>query len=50
MSAVFSELAKGDGVTAGLRKVTDDMKVTHTNTHSRVGALAHFVVFLILKI
>lgn len=27
MSAVFSELAKGDGVTAGLRKVTDDMKV-----------------------
>ena len=36
--ALFAEINKGDGVTKGLKKVTDDQK-THKNPNLRAGAL-----------
>ncbi|TGZ67137.1 hypothetical protein CRM22_004937 [Opisthorchis felineus] len=36
-NALFAELNRGEGITAGLRKVTDDMK-THKNPELRAGA------------
>lgn len=38
MAALFADLQKGEGITAGLRKVTDDMKAK--NRQDRTGVVA----------